>query len=140
MSSYVPAALRRTVAARAGFACEYCLIREDDAFFGCEVEHVIAEKHGGGTDERNLAYACLPCNRHKGTDIASIAPSTGRLVRLFDPRSDRWSDHFRLDGARIVALTETGEVTVRTLSLNHPDRLLEREVLIGAGTYPSPHA
>jgi hypothetical protein len=140
VSSYVPVALRRAVAARAGFACEYCRIREADTFFGCEVEHVIAEKHGGPTAEQNLAYACLPCNRHKGTDIASIAPSTSRLTRLFNPRSDRWDDHFELVGVEVVPLTEIGEVTVRVLSLNHPDRLVEREPLIDAGTYPAPDA
>ena len=38
MSSYVSAALRRLVAARADALCEYCLVHEDDAVFGCEVK------------------------------------------------------------------------------------------------------
>ncbi len=42
--------------------CEYCLIHEDDTFFGCEVDHIISQKHGGPTEPENLAYACLPCN------------------------------------------------------------------------------
>jgi len=93
MSSYVSAALRRLVAERAGRICEYCLIHEDDTFFGCQVEHIISEKHGGPTAEDNLAWACVFCNRYKGTDIASIS-STGKLSRLFNPRLDRWSEHF----------------------------------------------
>jgi hypothetical protein len=41
MSSYVSAALRRLVIARADALCEYCLLHEDDAVFGCEVDHII---------------------------------------------------------------------------------------------------
>ena len=89
MSSYVSEELRRLVAARAGYVCEYCLIHEDDTFFECEVDHIISVKHGGPTEEKNLAYACLPCNRHKGSDIGSILGETGQLVRFFNPRVDR---------------------------------------------------
>lgn len=52
MSSYVSAALRRVVAARADFLCEYCLIHEDDTVFGCEVDHTISTKHGGAAHFR----------------------------------------------------------------------------------------
>ncbi|HSZ58421.1 MAG TPA: HNH endonuclease signature motif containing protein [Tepidisphaeraceae bacterium] len=137
MSSYVPAALRRSVARRAGALCEYCLIHEDDTFLGCQVEHVISEKHGGVTAEANLAYACVFCNRFKGSDLGSVHPASQELVRFFNPRTDRWSQHFRLDGIQIVPLTDIGEVTVRILEMNHPDRLLEREQLLTLGRYPS---
>ena len=36
--------MRRLVIARAGRRCEYCLIHEDDTYFGCEVDHVVSEK------------------------------------------------------------------------------------------------
>jgi len=55
MSSYISPALRRLVATRAEYLCEYCLIHEDDTFFGCEVDHIISEKYGGQTAENNLA-------------------------------------------------------------------------------------
>lgn len=67
MASYVPAELRRLVAARADYLCEYCLIHEEDRGFGCQLDHIISEKHGGVTDAGNLAYACPPCNRAKGS-------------------------------------------------------------------------
>jgi len=89
MSSYVSAALRRLVAVRADSLCEYCMMHEDDAVCGCEVGHIISEKHGGATDTENLAYACAFCNRAKGSDIGSIVPRTGRFVRFFNPRIDR---------------------------------------------------
>jgi hypothetical protein len=140
MTSYVPAALRRLVAERAQGLCEYCLIHEDDTFLGCQVEHIISEKHGGPTLADNLAYACVFCNRNKGTDLGSIAAATGQLCRFFSPRRDRWADHFALDGAIIRALTDVGDVTVRILDFNHPDRVLEREALRAVGRYPIPAA
>jgi hypothetical protein len=137
-NTYVPADLRRLVAKRASSLCEYCLIHEDDTFFGCEVDHIISEKHGGRTTEDNLAYACLFCNRYKGSDIASLQPGTDTLVRLFNPRTDSWNDHFRLDDQGIIApLTPIGEVTARILGLNHPERLLERSALMEIRRYPT---
>ena len=47
--------MRRLVVERAGGVCEYCLIDQEDTYFGCEIEHVISEKHGGATAAENLA-------------------------------------------------------------------------------------
>jgi hypothetical protein len=140
MSGYVPAHLRRLVAERADGLCEYCLIHRDDTFFGCEIEHVIAEKHGGLTTPENLALACMTCNRFKGSDIASLSERTAQLCRLFNPRTDRWSDHFKLDGMVIRGLTDVGEVTAKLLGFNDLDRLAEREALIAVRRYPMPAA
>jgi hypothetical protein len=106
------------------------------------MEHVIAEKHGGATAADNLAYACAFCNRAKGSDIGSITSRTGQLVRLFNPRTDRWSEHFQLelDQMTIRALTDIGEVTVRLLELNHADRILERFALSAVKRYPTSQA
>jgi len=86
--SYISAALRQLVATRADYLCEYCLIHEEDTFFGCEVDHIISEKHGGQTAEGNLAYACAFCNRSKGSDVGSIVHQTGLFARFFNPRTD----------------------------------------------------
>ena len=137
MSSYVSAALRRLVAVRADFLCEYCLIHEDDAVFGCEVDHIISEKHGGPTDAENLAYACTFCNRAKGSDIGSMVLRTEAFVRFFNPRIDHWAEHFALDGIQILAHSDIGEVTARILEFNHSDRLLERQVLQAVSRYPT---
>ncbi len=92
MGRTVSAALRRLVAERANFLCEYCLIHEEDTFFGCQVDHIISIKHGGLSEPENLAYACPFCNRSKGSDIGSIVAGTGSLCRFFDPRRDHWAD------------------------------------------------
>jgi 5-methylcytosine-specific restriction endonuclease McrA len=44
-TTYISEGLRRLVIARADRLCEYCLLHEDDAYFGCEVDHIISEKH-----------------------------------------------------------------------------------------------
>jgi hypothetical protein len=136
MSSSISEHLRQAVAHRADHLCEYCLIHEDDTFFGCEVDHIISQKHGGPTESDNLAYACFFCNRRKGSDIGSISQS-GEFVRFFNPRTDRWEEHFHLEGVFIRPITKIGEVTVRILNINANDRILEREILVAAGRYPS---
>lgn len=138
--TYVPADLRRLVAERAGALCEYCLIAEDDTILGCQVDHIISEKHGGMTDASNLAFACVFCNRAKGSDVGSIDWETGQFVRFFNPRSDRWTDHFRLAGVRIDGLTPIGAVTIRIFAFNVRDRLLERQALQLSNRYPSEEA
>jgi hypothetical protein len=94
-------------------------------------------KHGGETNLENLAYACFHCNRHKGTDIASVSTVTGKLARFFNPRVDSWPAHFSLNGERIHPITDIGEVTARILEFNHPDRLRHRELLVKGGRYPT---
>lgn len=140
MTTYVAVELRRLVAARANFLCEYCLVHEDDTFLGCQVDHIIAEKHGGLTVADNLSYACAFCNRAKGSDIGSLAPSSGEFTRFFHPRTDRWPDHFELHGVMILPRTEIGEATIRILGLNQADRVLERETLQRIGRYPTMEA
>jgi hypothetical protein len=99
---------------------------------GCEVDHIISEKHGGPTELANLANACVFCNRAKGTDIGA-----GTFCRFFNPRVDLWGDHFELDGAQIKSQTDVGEVTVRIFEFNTLARLLERRALSLVHRYPS---
>jgi hypothetical protein len=120
---------------RADRRCEYCLIHEDDAAFSHEVDHVISRQHGGQTTPDNLAYACMICNRFKGTNVSSV-DLLGFIVRLFNPRSERWENHFRLVRAIIQPLTATGEATTRLLRLNAAERVIERRALQLIGSYP----
>jgi len=120
---------------RAGVRCEYCLIPVAATYFGCEVDHIISRKHGGSDELSNLALACMPCNRYKGTDIGSISASQN-LTRFFNPRNDVWSMHFRLrqDGV-ISPVTEIGEVTIGIFRMNDEERVAERRLLIGLGEF-----
>ncbi|MBA3632593.1 MAG: HNH endonuclease [Acidobacteria bacterium] len=137
MSSRISSETRQIVASRANYVCEYCLITEEDAYFRFQVEHIISRKHGGSSELENLALACVFCNRYKGSDIASLKPEINELVRFFNPRINRWREHFRLNGVVIETLTDIGEATVRILQMNHNDQILERQVLSRRGRYPS---
>jgi hypothetical protein len=136
MSQRVPAALRRLVQKRANSRCEYCLIGEEDAHYSHRPDHVIAYKHRGPASEENLAWACYLCNLLKGSDIASVDMESGLIVRLFNPRTDDWVEHFLLTSGRIVPLTAIGRVTEYLLQFNQPQTVQERQWLIEAGRYP----
>lgn len=131
--NYVPVELRQLTRDRALARCEYCLLPDEFAFFPHQIDHVVAQKHGGATEQENLAWACVLCNIHKGSDLTSIDPKTGQLERLFNPREDNWQEHFRWVVARIEPLTSIGRVTERLLQLNMPARLEERLPLVTAG-------
>lgn len=132
---YVSASLRRFVAKRAGHRCEYCLLPEWAAIHRHEPDHIIAIQHGGTSEEANLALACMRCNRYKGSNLASIDSITKEIVRLFNPRTDVWTEHFELRGAEISPLTSIGRVTVKFLRFNDENRLRERELLIKKGLF-----
>ena len=129
-------ALRREVRERAKGRCEYCLLPEEQAFFAHEPDHIIATKHGGKTNAENLALACFDCNRFKGSDVASIDPLRGELTPLFNPRTQKWDEHFTIEGGRIVPRTAVGRVTELVLKLNLPSRVEVREMLVSVGRYP----
>lgn len=132
----ISADLRKFVIQRASGCCEYCLIHQDFSIYTHEVDHIIAIKHGGETTVDNLALSCLSCNRHKGSDFATIDQVTKEIVPLFNPRRQVWDEHFYLEGARIKGKTQIGQGTARLLQLNIPNRVLERQVLMNQGLYP----
>jgi hypothetical protein len=134
--TYIPAELRRQIRQRANNRCEYCRFPESYTFDVHEIDHIYAEKHGGETIEVNLCLCCWICNRHKGSDLTSLDPLTGKITPLFHPRNDRWEEHFQLDGALINPITPEGRVTVRLLQLNKRERVDERQILIDLKRYP----
>lgn len=136
MARAISLALRQRVRTRASRKCEYCLVHQDVSIFSHEVDHIIARRHGGQPVLANLALACLPCNRNKGTDLTAIDPLSHAVVSLFNPRRQRWTAHFRLDAARIVGLTPIGRATVFLLKLNAPARVVHRQTLLAQGRYP----
>ena len=137
MSRYISENLRRIVAIRANYCCEYCRIREEDTLFVCEVDHIISIKHGGITELFNLAFACFFCNRNKGSDIATVLLPNRELIRLFDPRNDKWREHFQIDDGLILPLSKIGEATIKVLNMNESEKIIERRDLILMGLYPS---
>ncbi|HEX3053169.1 MAG TPA: HNH endonuclease signature motif containing protein [Aggregatilineaceae bacterium] len=105
------AGLRRDVIERAGNCCEYCRVSQEDRVMPYEVDHIIAEKHGGATTSDNLCWSGYLCNGYKGSDIGSIDwEGSGKLTALFNPRQQKWDEHFRLNlaTAYIEAVARAG--------------------------------
>jgi len=122
--------LVRRVWRRACDRCEYCLISQFAFPLPFQIDHILAEQHGGETVAENLALACPHCNRFKGPNIAGLDPDTADLTRLFNPRRDAWADHFRLDGPRMTGRTPIGRATIRVLAMNANDLLVIRAELL----------
>ncbi len=124
--------LRKLVAERAIFRCEYCHYPEDFSPSSFEVEHINPVSAGGLTRLDNLALACSHCNAHKARRQTGVDAATGNAVRFFNPRTDRWSEHFILDQTtgRIEGLTPIGRATVVVFSMNDIQPLTARRNLI----------
>jgi hypothetical protein len=135
MLDTIPTVLRQLVFERAEGRCEYCLLPQSVAAHKHEPDHIIPRQHDGETTADNLALACARCNRYKGYNVGSFDPETGELVPFYNPRTQEWSAHFRLEGAVIHPLTPAGRVTVKMLHLNDTDRVEERQRLIEVNLY-----
>jgi hypothetical protein len=125
--------LARRVGERAGGRCEYCRVPQFAFLLPFQIDHIIAEKHGGETVQSNLALACAHCNLYKGPNIAGVDLPSGELVRLFHPRVDVWTEHFQFDGGRMLGRTPIGRVTIQVLAMNAEDPLLLRVELLKEG-------
>ncbi len=136
MSRTIPDTLRRKVAERAGYRCEYCLVPERFLATVFHIDHIRSIKHGGATALENLAYACPHCNQSKGADVATFLDDESEItIRIFNPRRDNWTNHFEPINGEIMAKTSIGAATVRILEMNQPDRLIFRQALTEAGHY-----
>jgi hypothetical protein len=139
MSSNVPADVALRVRAAAGDRCGYCLSPQRLVMARLEIEHIVPRSKGGTSDESNLWLSCPLCNRFKSDHVQWLDGVTGQVVPLFNPRTQRWSEHFRwtADGLRIVGSTPTGRATVALLRLaDDPDAILVRSYWVQAGWHP----
>lgn len=118
--SDIPARLRRLVVLRAGNRCEYCRLAQQGQEATFHVDHILPRAAGGRSGAANLALACVSCSLRKEARRSAIEPKSNRRVALFHPRRQRWRDHFRWEGLRIVGLTPTGRATVAALQMNRP--------------------
>jgi hypothetical protein len=120
---------------RAAFRCEYCQFPERFTGLNFQMDHIIAEKHGGPTDGDNLALSCLYCNSYNGANLSGIDPATGEIVRLFHPRRDQWSEHFQWQDAVLAGRTPIGRATIGVLRINDPTAVVLRRLFIRAGVF-----
>ncbi len=135
--SPIPSHLRQLVIERAGKRCEYCRLSQEGQEATFHVDHVHPVAHGGRTELDNLALACVSCSLRKGARKSAIDPQTGEQVRLFNPRQDRWDEHFVwTEDVVLTGLTQIGRVTVEALGLNRPLIQAIRHVEMELGRHP----
>ena len=117
----VPPSTRRVVRERAQRHCEYCHADERWQFLGASPSTMWSPSQlGARKNADNLALACRNCNERRGNRVEGRDPETETVVSLFNPRRERWVDHFVWDAARlrIIGRTPTGRATVVMLDMN----------------------
>jgi hypothetical protein len=134
--TYITVEMRRIVIERAGNCCEYCLLSQEDNTFSFQIDHVVSEKHEGETTLANLSLSCPSCNHFKGSDIAALDHQTKAYTPFYNPRTQTWEHHFRLNEATIEPISPEGRVTARLLKFNRAEILDERRALLELGRYP----
>ncbi len=130
--------IRQRVRERAGGRCEYCLSHQDYIMGFLQVDRWKPVAKGGADTEDNLCLACELCNQFKWTKTAAIDPETGKMVSLFNPRKQKWQEHFTWsgDGTKIVGITPVGRATVIALKLNSGVAVTVRRNWVRAGWHP----
>jgi HNH endonuclease len=130
--------LKSEVVSRAMGCCEYCVSQASYSCTAFSIEHIIPIIKSGTTTIENLALACQGCNNYKYTHTTAIDPVTGIEVKLYNPRSDLWMQHFSWseDLRNMVGISAKGRATIHKLKLNRNEVVNMREVLIKTGGHP----
>jgi len=138
MAETISKALRDRVAKEARHRCGYCLTDQRVSGAQMHIEHIIPRARGGQSAKSNLWLSCAWCNSFKGTRIEAVDTATGAKVTLFNPRTQKWFQHFAWDngGTQIIGLSPTGRATIEALKLNNPYIVPARRLWVLAGWHP----
>jgi HNH endonuclease len=138
MSASLPDDLRERLVLQAGYRCGYCRSSQQIMGIRLILDLLRPRARGGTDDEENLWPCCLPCNGFKQARTQARDPASGVVVALFNPRSQRWGEHFQWEdgGRRIGGLTATGRATAAALQLNRAELVEARTLWIAAGWHP----
>ena len=130
--------VRARVRAQAQNRCGYCRSLEMYILGILEIDHIIRKAIGGSDEEENLWLACTLCNNYKGTQTDAFDQVTQKHVKLFNPRTQQWSQNFAWseDATEIVGLTACGRATVTALQLNNNIAVTVRRQWVSAGWRP----
>jgi len=99
------------------------------------IEHI---NPNAGDGLENLCLSCANCNLSKATVTTAPDPISEQVVPLFNPRLDRWSDHFRWaeDKAMLTGITPTGRATIARLKVNQERIVGAQRRWVEAGYHP----
>lgn len=134
ISEHVKSRIRKTAKNR----CGYCQSQQKYVLGVLEIEHIIPKASAGSDDEENLWLSCRLCNSYKGTQTRAIDPISEQSAQLFNPRTQRWSQHFTWseDGVYIIGVTPCGRATVVALQLNNIYAVTVRQAWTSVGWHP----
>jgi len=126
--AYISKQKKQLVFSRAKNRCEYCQCRSDVASASFEVEHILPETLSGDSS----------CNSHKSTKTTAIDPESGKMVSLFNPRTNLWKQHFVwIDNfQQIKGSTSIGRATIAALQLNRTGVVNLRKLMILGKIHP----
>ncbi len=129
---------REAVESRAGRQCEYCRAPQPATRIRYHLEHVFPGSLGGTEDVDNLTLACPACNYHKSNHLLDLDEEGLAGRPLFNPRKDRWHEHFEFDSAtfRLKGKTATRKGTVNRLRINNNMQLEARRLWVELELYP----
>jgi len=135
--SYISKGVRKQVYERAHYRCEYCQTAQKVTAW-IEIDHILPVALGGESDLANLCASCHACNNQKSDAIEALDPVTNTVQKLFNPRQQKWDDHFQWDkiGITILGITPTGRATVSQLNMNRPEILASRKMWVSVGWHP----
>lgn len=135
---YIADEIRVSVAVAAKDRCGYCLTQAHVIGEAMNLDHIIPVLLGGLSEESNLWLACSRCNRYKSAKVSATDPQSGAVVSLFDPRRQKWAEHFAWtsDGITVVGLTAIGRAKVEALQINNPRIVKSRKLWVAAGWHP----
>ncbi|TVP57717.1 MAG: HNH endonuclease [Nodularia sp. (in: Bacteria)] len=136
--SSIPKSIRQQVINEAGYRCEYC--RTSSRLIGMPLvmDHILPSSLGGSSERENLCASCYRCNEFKGAKTKANDPVTNESVSLFNPRQQRWLEHFQWanGGTHIIGITAYGRATVLVLRLNNEDIVQARAIWISLNWHP----
>jgi hypothetical protein len=135
---YISVAEQSQIIERADKRCEYCQSCMDYSSQSFAIEHVLPVALGGKTTLENLALACGGCNGHKYTKVEAFDALSQIIVPLYNPRKQKWCDHFvwSSDRLQMVGQTASGRATVDALKLNRVGVINIRKLLMMVGHHP----
>jgi hypothetical protein len=136
--SDVPASIRAVVIQRADQRCEYCGLSQAGQEATFHVDHVVPRAAGGSMTEENLALACVSCSLHKAAKLSALDPNSTEETPLFNPRTQKWSEHFQWKGEIVEGLTPIGRATISALRMNRPLIVAIRTEEAIRGRHPNP--
>jgi hypothetical protein len=131
--------LREKVKNSAQNRCGYCLAPQKLMMARLEIDHIQPSSKGGTDEEVNLWLACPYCNSHKADKVEAIDPISQESIKLFNPRSQIWREHFdwHENGTKIIGKTALGRATVSALQLDSDaDAIETRRAWVSVGWWP----